>query len=67
MANQQYEWESVTLGQNQTIQDIVGAATKASSLVTTNIGIAKTGLQIANAFMLGVLNPKVILLNAIAD
>ena len=67
MANQQYEWESVTLGQNQTIQDIVGAATKASSLVTTNIGIAKTGLQVANAFMLGVLNPKVILLNTIAD
>ena len=67
MANQQYEWESVTLGQNQTIQNIVGAATKASSLVTTNIGIAKTGLQLAQAFMIGMINPKVILLNAIAD
>ena len=65
MAN--YEWESVTLGQNQTIQDIVGAATKASGLVTTNIGIAKTGLQLAQAFMIGMINPKVILLNAIAD
>ena len=65
MAN--YEWESVTLGQNPEIQKIVGAAAKASDLVTTNIGLAKTGLQLAQAFLIGIINPKVILLNAIAD
>ncbi len=62
-----YEWESVTLGQNPEIQKIVGAAAKASDLVTTNIGLAKTGLQLAQAFLIGIINPKVILLNAIAD
>ena len=29
--------------------------------------LAKTGLQLAQAFLLGVLNPKIIILNAIAD
>ena len=62
-----YEWEQFTIGQNQTIQDIVGAATKASELLTTNMAIAKTGLQLASAFLMGVVNPKVLLLNAIAD
>ena len=62
-----YEWEQFTLGQNQSIQDIVGAATKASELLTTNMAIAKTGLQLASAFLMGVVNPKVLLLNAIAD
>ena len=62
-----YEWEQFTLGQNQTIQDIVGAATKASELLTTNMAIAKTGLQLASAFLGGLVNPKVLLLNAIAD
>ena len=62
-----YEWEQFTLGQNQKIQDIVGAATKASDLLTTNMALAKTGLQLASAFLMGVVNPKVILLNAIAD
>ena len=65
MAN--YEWESVTLGQNPEIQKIVSAAAKASELLTTNVGLAKTGLQLAQKFLLGVLNPKIILLNAIAD
>ena len=62
-----YEWESITLGQNPEIQKVVSAASKASELVTTNIGLAKTGLKLAQAFLIGVINPKVILLNAIAD
>ena len=62
-----YEWESKTLGQNAEIQKIVSAAAKASELVNTNIGLAKSGLQLAQAFLLGVLNPKVLILNAIAD
>ena len=62
-----YEWEQFTIGQNQTIQDIVAAASKASELLTTNMAIAKTGLQLASAFLMGVVNPKVLLLNAIAD
>ena len=62
-----YEWESFTIGQNQTIQDIVAAASKASELLNTNMALAKTGLQIASAFLMGVVNPKVLLLNAIAD
>ena len=65
MAN--YEWESVTLGQNPEIQKIASAAAKASELVTTNIGLAKSGLQLAQVFLLATINPKVILLNAIAD
>ena len=62
-----YEWESKTLGQNAEIQKIVSAAAKASELVNTNVGLAKSGLQLAQAFLLGVLNPKVLILNAIAD
>ena len=62
-----YEWESKTLGQNAEIQKIVSAAAQASELVNTNIGLAKSGLQLAQAFLLGVLNPKVLILNAIAD
>ena len=62
-----YEWEQFTIGQNKTIQDIVAAASKASELLNTNMALAKTGLQIASAFLMGVVNPKVLLLNAIAD
>ena len=62
-----YEWESVTIGQNTEIQKIVSAAAKASELLNTNIGLAKSGLQLAQTFLLGVLNPKILLLNAIAD
>ena len=62
-----YEWESVTLGQNPEIQKIVSAAAKASELLTINVGLAKTGLELAQKFLLGVLNPKIILLNKIAD
>ena len=62
-----YEWESITLGQNAKIQEIAKAAATASELVTTNIGLAKSGLQLAQVFLLATINPKVILLNAIAD
>ena len=62
-----YEWESVTLGQNAEIQQIVSKVAEASNFVNTNIGLAKSGLQLAQAFLLGVLNPKVLILNAIAD
>jgi len=62
-----YEWEQFTIGQNKTIQDIVAAASKASELLNANMALAKTGLQIASAFLMGVVNPKVLLLNAIAD
>ena len=62
-----YEWESKTLGQNAEIQKIVSAAAQASELVNTNIGLAKSGLQLGQAFLLGVINPKVLILKAIAD
>ena len=62
-----YEWESVTLGQNPEIQKIVSAAAKASDLLNTNVALAKGGLELAQAFLLGVLNPKILILNAIAD
>tara|TARA_B100002019_G_scaffold190928_1_gene165134 strand:+ start:2026 stop:3813 length:1788 start_codon:yes stop_codon:yes gene_type:complete len=62
-----YEWESFTLGQNPEIQKIVSAATKASELLNTNVGLAKTGLQLTQSLLLAILNPKIILLNAIAD
>ena len=65
MADQ--KWEQFTIGQNSTIQDIVSAAAKASELLNTNVKLAKTGLQLAQAFLLGVLNPKILILNAIAD
>ena len=62
-----YEWESVTLGQNPEIQKIVSAAAKASELLNINVGLAKSGLELAQKFLLGVLNPKIIILNRIAD
>jgi len=62
-----YEWESVTLGQNPEIQKIVSAAAKASELLNTNVGLAKSGLKLAQVFLRGVLNPKIEILNAIAD
>ena len=66
-ASSTQKWEQFTIGQNSTIQDIVSAAAKASDLLNTNVKLAKTGLQLAQAFLLGVLNPKILILNAIAD
>jgi len=61
------EWESITIGQNKKIQEVVAAASKASDLLNQNVAFAKTGLQAAQVFLQGILNPKIILLTAIAD
>ena len=53
-----YEWESITLGQNPEIQKVVSAAAKASELVNTNIGLAKTGLKLAQVFLIGIISQK---------
>jgi len=61
------EWESITIGQNKKIQEVVAAASKASDLLNQNVAFAKTGLQAAQVFLQGILNPKILLLTAIAD
>lgn len=63
----EYEWAQITLGKNAEIQKIATAAAKASDLLTANVQFAKAGLQLAQVFLQGIINPKVILLNAIAD
>ena len=61
------EWQSITIGQNKKIQEVVSAAAKASDLLNTNVALAKGGLQAAQVFIQGILNPKILLLTAIAD
>ena len=61
------EWEQLTIGQNKEIQKVVSAAAKASDLLNTNVALAKGGLQAAQVFLQGILNPKILLLTAIAD
>ena len=61
------EWEQLTIGQNKEIQKVVTAAAKASDLLNTNVALAKGGLQAAQVFLQGILNPKILLLTAIAD
>ena len=61
------EWQSITIGQNKKIQEVVSAAAKASDLLNTNVALAKGGLQAAQVFLQGLLNPKILLLTAIAD
>ena len=61
------EWEQLTIGQNKKIQEVVAAASKASDLLNENVSFAKTGLQTAQVFLQGILNPKILLLTAIAD
>ena len=61
------EWQSLTIGQNKTIQDIVSTAAKASELLNANVAFVKTGITVAKVFLGGLLNPKLLLLNAIAD
>jgi hypothetical protein len=63
----EYKWEQKTLGQNKKIQEVVASAAKASELLNTNMAIAKTGVQAAQLFLTTVMNPKVIILNTIAD
>ena len=62
-----YKWEQKTLGQNKKIQEVVASAAKASELLNTNMAIAKGGVQAASLFLTTVMNPKVIILNTIAD
>ena len=61
------EWQSLTIGQNKTIQDIVSTAAKASELLNANVAFVKAGITVAKVFLGGLLNPKLLLLNAIAD
>ena len=63
----EYKWEQKTLGQNKKIQEVVASAAKASELLNTNMAIAKGGIQAASLFLTTVMNPKVIILNTIAD
>ena len=62
-----HTWEQFTIGQNKKIQEMVAAAAKAQELVTANMQIAKTGAAAAKLFLTAVLNPKVMILNTIAD
>jgi hypothetical protein len=61
------QWEQFTLGQNKVIQDIASAASKASALVEVNATIAKTVLETGKVLLMGLLNPQLLLLVAIAD
>ena len=61
------QWEQFTLGQNKVIQDIASAAAKASALVELNATIAKTTLETGKVLLMGLLNPQLLLLVAIAD
>ena len=61
------QWEQFTLGQNKVIQDIGAAAAKASALVELNATIAKTTLETGKVLLMGLLNPQLLLLVAIAD
>ena len=61
------QWRSYTLGQNKKIQEIAGAALKASELLTLNLEFASTTITAAGVLLKGALNPPIILLNAVAD
>ena len=63
----EYQWEQKTLGQNKKIQEIVASAAKASELLNANVAFAKGGIQAAQLFLTAVMNPKVAILNTIAD
>ena len=55
------EWQSLTIGQNKTIQDIVSTAAKASELLNANVEFVKAGITVAKVFLGGLLNPKLLL------
>ncbi len=63
----EYQWEQFTLGQNEEIQKIAAAAAKASALVDANAQLAKTTLETGKVLLMGLLNPQLLLLTAIAD
>ena len=61
------EWESITLGQNKTIQKIATAAAKASELLDANVKLASGTLKAAGIFLQGLLGPYILLLRVTAD
>ena len=61
------EWQSITLGQNKTIQDIAEAASKASELLDANVKLAQGTLKAAGIFLTGLLGPYILLLRTTAD
>ena len=63
----EYKWEQKTLGQNKKIQEVVASAAKAAELLNANMALAKGGVKAAQLFLTTVMNPKVIILNTIAD
>ena len=63
----EYQWEQFTLGQNEEIQKIAAAAAKASALVDANAKLAQTTLETGKVLLMGLLNPQLLLLTAIAD
>ena len=63
----EYEWAQVTLGQNETISKIAGAAGKASALLDANLQFVKIALQLGKVLLLGATNPQLLLLVVIAN
>ena len=61
------QWEQFTLGQNKVIQDIASAAAKASALVDANAKFAQSTLKAGQVLLMGLLNPQLLILVAIAD
>ena len=61
------EWQSLTIGQNKTIQDIAAAAAKASELLDANVKLASGTLKAAGVFLTGILGPYILLLRTTAD
>ncbi len=61
------EWQSLTIGQNKTIQDIAAAATKAGELLDANVKLASGTLKAAGVFLTGILGPYILLLRTTAD
>ena len=61
------QWEQFTLGQNKVIQDIGAAAAKASALVEANAKLAQVTLETGKVLLMGLLNPQLLLLVAIAN
>ena len=63
----EYEWAQVTLGQNEKISEVAGAASKASALLDANLQFVKAAMELGKILLLGVTNPQLLLLVAIAD
>ena len=62
-----YEWAQVTLGQNDKIAEVAGAAGKASALLSANLAFVKVAFELGKVLLLASVNPQLILLEAIAN